>query len=65
MFGLGDLVGSEFDLTELRKEEVQDQLAELADKAIKLKGAGGAALEAVDKAFFKMVIKALVGTNEE
>ena len=59
MFGLGDFVKVRFDLTELKKDEVQEQLADLLDKICVFEGVGGAVIEAVDKAFIKSTLQKL------
>ena len=51
----------EINLDELRKEEVQESLAELLDKVFVFKGLAGAVIETRDKSFFKSLIKSLVG----
>jgi len=55
------MIKMEIDLDELRKEEIQDQLAELFDKVFVFKGPAGILIETVDKVFFKTLVKSLVG----
>lgn len=55
------MIKVEIDLDELRKEEVQNQLAELFDKILVFKGPAGILVETIDRVFFKTLIRSLVG----
>ena len=55
------MFGVRISLDELRKDEVQDWLAELCDKTFIFEKTIGRRLEKKDKALFKELIKSLVG----
>lgn len=58
---ISKLFGVRINWDELRKDEVQDGLAELCDKTFVFEKTVGRIVEKKDKAFFKELIKSLVG----